>query len=395
MSSIVVAIYLITICLFRKRINELIVCGPSLFFYFLAYDLRNSVYVLQYFEYIKVHDFSLYLVFGIILVFSFSLGIAISKPSSLFFRRPSYFKVASLYNIKKLKLIFALLTIISFMAFLYNFSNVDFSLTLLFSNPRHYEAVFGASSLINYLYFLNVLAICVGIFLKIHGLKPKYFYPALVILFVISFFHGIKFTILDTFLFSAFFTINIKGYSLLRGQYIFLLTLLLSFFGVFNLNLRGFDSENLVAPIIDYILPNYYNLAYGLVIHPFQFNIIDPFLPDLTPSGLFKSIPSLGFVLNNKYNMPTGFFTVFSIFFGFSALCFYPAFFMLRNSVFKFSLKGDRLFGIFLVAYLDFCMFMMFYFFAFNKFKYIFYIFVLYLLSKYARKHNSFTRQFL
>lgn len=78
------------------------------------------------------------------------------------------------YNLRKIKILYYSFVILTMIGFCINLSRVIGNMGLLFVSPREYEELFGASSLINYLYFLNIPALCLFVLLNHHKQKVEY-----------------------------------------------------------------------------------------------------------------------------------------------------------------------------------------------------------------------------
>jgi len=288
---------------------------------------------------------------------------------------------------KRIAFLYYSLALISVISFLINFQSVGFSPTTLFINPREYEHEFGSNFAVNYLYFLNVPAICLYIFYKkVTGLQLKFGILINCVLIVVSFFHGIKFTIFDTLLIPSFFAYILYYQEKIEWKkiLIFFMLLALVFVGFMEL-VRG-GTSSIVVNLVSYILPNYYNFVYSVEQEIIQFNFVFPLLfPDKIPDPFteYSHVGPTGFLLNDKYNMYTGLFSLYSAFNIFGILILIPCIYVLNKILILRS--GGSLFALFLATIFSFCLFFMFYFWAFTKTKYWYYLFVFLLVDIFLR----------
>ena len=361
---------------------------PSVFFYFFAYEVREAEFVSNYFQFAIVEDYSLYLFNGILIFSSCLIGFSPLVNVKLinfgfFFNKSTNVFIV---DFLKVQFLYYALSFFSISAFVLNFSNVDFSIGLLLIAPRLYEETFGSSTFLNYIYFLNIPALCLYLYAVNYNLKIKYSFLINFVLILISFFHGIKFTVFDTVLFPLFFYFNLKGFSrkvLITIFFVFLF--LLAFYLIFSFGVRGNygGNDSFVVSFLNYILPNYYNLAYSFEKTPIQWDFISPFLPDKlpSPSYFFFLYGPYGFVLNDSFNMSTAFNIYFSVLPFISTIFLFPLIIWIRKSLLFTHSKFKNISYVFLIAYFDFCIFFSWYFFAFNKTKYVFYVFLFLILS--------------
>lgn len=295
------------------------------------------------------------------------------------------------YDFKKLIKIYYGFSILSLLAFTFNMVNVITKLTLtgIFINPRLYEKVFGSYTVINYLYFLNIPALCLSIFIHKNNNKIKFHKLINTLLVLISFFHGIKFTIFDTILFPAIFLYyyNVR-FSLKPILSIFFI--LFSVYIFFNFFIRGnVHGYNIFDQVLSYITPNFYNFFYSVEKAPDQFTFFtDLVLPDKFPKFLqnvsFKGVS--GFILNEKYNMQTilaDFYLAFSIF---APFLFLP---YLLFALFFYVHRNKNIYFYFLAVYFIFCLFFAFFFNAFTKTKYLYFIATFIFIHLNARVKHS------
>lgn len=346
------------------------------FLYALSFDLYNwdeiSIIVFQ-FKNINL-GFKSYLLFCLTLL-SFAIAIAITN-----YKDQQNHSITR-YNYKRLKQVYYTMSFISIFAFCINLSRIlsNGGLGLLLLNPRTYEEIFGASTFINYLYFLNVPALCLSIYLKHNNIKIKKITIINTILIAISFFHGIKFTIFDTILYPVCF------YYLLRDKVslkplIVTFSILIGIFVLFSTFIRGGDSKSPLLSVLLYILPNFYNLSYNIENHTNTFGfsgLMGILIPDKVPKPPLGWLQigerEGGFILNDAYNMFTVLDPLFYALNYAGPLFFILIFILLR---YAYNRKQKSLIHLFLSTYLLFCLFFTFYFYAFAKTKNIYYVLV-------------------
>ncbi len=358
---------------------------PSLFFYSFAYELKDSELASGYFDHAYVSDYSIYIIFGLLQALAIAIALNRSYSGRMFDLVPPALKPSFL--ISRTKVIYYFLAVVSLLSFLVNLSNVNFSVELLFVNPRVYEESFGRNTIFNYLYFLNIPALCISIYLRQQELKPRAAGILDSSLLVISLFHGIKFTVFDTVLLPALFYFHCnKNPRIALRMLGFSLSILLVFYLIFSTGVRGFsdsDESPLYYSILNYILPNYYNFAYVIQQQPLQFEPFALVLPDKIPNP-FLSILSpgqYGFLLNDRFNMATAYSEIYAALPPFSWLIVIPIIVRLRLKVMQLKQLTQAINWIFIAAYIDFCLFFFWYFYAFTKTKYVYYVFVMILIG--------------
>ena len=284
----------------------------------------------------------------------------------------------NVYSCKFISFSFYFTATLSILSFSANFVRVIGigGVATLFNNPRLYELTFGANTLINYIYFLNVPSIIFFLMKKKYGDLRKIDFLIVTILVLISFFHGIKFTIFDTILIPALFSIlslNIDTRINLR-KYVKLFTPMILVFLLFTHFVRG-ASGKLLDAFIGYIAPSYVNLLYSISVEPISFNfVLKLFWPYLIPYP-FTSISTMnpvGFILNPKYNMPTGILIMYESL-NFLGLIFVPLFLMLIS---KFLMRNKRKNIVFMFTntIFHYCLLFLFWSWSFTKLKYIYYV---------------------
>lgn len=359
-------------------------------FYFPAYDLRNLDFTQNLFVSGIVSDYTYYLIFGLVIWLSIIVILLIDNQIESNIVRNTNFVIQYSYFENRLILVFYLLSFLSISAFLINFSRVDFSYSFLVLNPREYEYTFGSSTFWNYLYFLNIPAICSYIFIRVkfNRLKSKINIVLVLILFIISFFHGIKFTVFDTFIFPVFFYYYSSLKPLKFKNILLISFVLFVFYLSFSYLVRG-SGGSPFEQLISYIVPNYYNLAYSIQENKIQWSGLSLFLPDKIPDifAQFYDYGPIGFALNEKFNMQTAYSNYYSFANMFGPLIFLSLVAFIRLLFRNKFRKG--IFQAFLLAYIDYCLLFVFFFHAFIKTKYIYYLAVLFFIHIITRKRKS------
>lgn len=385
LSVIFILVFVGLFFLLQNRLLSLLLQG-TLLFYFIAYDLREKEFVLKLFEFAQVTDYQTYLVLG----FStwVSVLIVLIVDQILSGGHSLKIPISVDYNQGTLRKVYYFFSLLSIAGTIVNFSHVGYSFNLLLVSPRQYELTFGSSTLMNYLYFLNIPALCLYIYLRN---KQNAKVPAAklinVVLVTISVFHGVKFTVFDTVLIPLFFFYYSTDRPINYGRLILILTLLILFYLGFSTYIRG-GEDSPVEQILSYILPNYYNLAYSLETTPFQWDGLNIIMPDKIPGffdPFYKYGPG-GFMLNEKYNMQTAYISYYRFGWMFGPMIFLLIITYVRR-LYKFRFRRS-LVSSFVLAYIDYCLLFAFFFHAFTKTKYVYYIFifvVLHLVTKSRR----------
>ncbi len=295
------------------------------------------------------------------------------------------------YHLDRIKKLYYYFSFISLAAFVINIIRVFLKLpiTAILLNPRLYEKTFGASTPINYLYFLNIPALCLSVYLTQEGITLKGKKWLNFFLIFISLFHGIKFTIFDTLLYPAIFLFLYKKTFSFKPVLVFSGLLMAVYLG-FNILVRGnIKGYTIFDQVLSYITPNFYNFFYSIEKTPEQFNFLSVlFIPDKIPNIFsFSNFNGIsGFLMNEKYNMQTilsEFYNTFSIF---APFLFIP-FLLLALFFYRFSNKN--LVYKFVSVYLIFCLLFSFYFYAFTKTKYVYLIFVFVFIHYFAVDRNK------
>ena len=383
----VLSILLIAFYINRNR-NLILILGTPLIFYFLCYDLRNQEFVNDIFVINKVFNFTNYLFYGASLFLSNLTIIFFDNLLLIKIRKKEKLREAINYNNNRLIKLFYLFSILSHIGVIFNLSHVDYSFELLFKSPRDYEMIFGASAFFNYLYFTNVIALIICVYLTHNNVKLRFKNLICVSLIIISFFHGVKFTVFDTILFPFIF----YGY-LKRGEIglilpTILIGFLLLFYWAFSSFIRG-AALNPIEQIFSYILPNYYNLAFSIQEVPFQWDGWTLIVPDKMPSffsEIYVEGPS-GFILNDSYNMQTAYMAYYKFAWYLGPILFLLPIVIIRRLVIEKAFLN--ILNLFIITYIDYCLIFSFFFHAFTKTKYIYFFFLMLIVQKIS-KSNKF-----
>ncbi len=373
---------------FNKNRNLILILGIPLIFYFLCYDLREEEFVNDIFVLDKVFNYTNYLLFGGVLFFSIFLIIILDNSLLIKLRKNNRAPVFKGYKNNRLVFFFYFFSFLSHFGAIINLSHVDFSFELMFKSPREYEMIFGASTFSNYLYFTNIIALIIGIYLTNLNINFKFNKLLFISLVFISFFHGVKFTVFDSVLFPTIFYFYLKKgkVSLILPTIIF--GFLIIFYWAFSSFVRG-AALNPLEQVFSYILPNYYNLAYSIQEVAFQWDGWSIFTPDKLPS-FFSEIyivgPS-GFILNDMYNMQTAYMAYFKFGWYFGPFLFLLPVVILRRLLIE---KGFiSIVNILIITYIDYCLIFVFFFHAFTKTKYLYLLCLMLIIHKIS-KINSY-----
>lgn len=361
---------------------------PFLFFYSISFVLQDNK---QLSEKIFIFDkprleIEAYLLYYISVIALISAVLIVNYLSCLSGKVKYY---TCEYNYKRLIYIYYICSFFSLLGCIINIYRVisSSSLSLLFVDPRGYEELFGASSVINYLYFLNVPALCISVFCALKNVKVRFSVILNFLLVVISFFHGIKFTIFDTIMYPAILFYMLRKSNSLKPMF-FMGASLVTVFMLFSVFVRGGQANNPIVSFLSYIIPNYYNLAYNVETAPFQFGDISLlYWPDkfFNPSSIIRTGGNLNgqFVLNDSYNMYTSLVSLFAAL-NFLGPFFYIVIFIIQY--YFYTRRNVTFFNAFMSSYFFFCMLFSFYFYAYTKFKNVYLIGVLLLIDLLCRK---------
>lgn len=385
MTYSVILTFLIFLFLSKDRLLVVLLFFP-LVFYFLSYDLRDSVEIKSLLVNKSLIDYTNYLVYGFILFLTNTLLLLIDN--YIFRNINSRNRFYRTYNMRKLKFWFYVISTLTFIGAIINFSHVNFSFELLLLNPREYEFTFGSSTFVNYLYFLAPIAICLGIYLKVNRQKIRFGWLIFLILISSSILHGVKFTVFDTILIPSFFYFYVKKRKVGKRLPFILFLVLLLFYLLFSTFIRGVG-ESPLNQVLSYIIPNFVNLANSLNDKVFQWEGLSIIIPDKMPSlfNEFYILSEEGFVLNDLYNMQTAYLNYYRFAWYLGPFLFLLPVVIIRRyliNIWSFDLRN-----LFFLALIDYCLLFIFFFHAFIKTKYWYLVFVL-LIVHYSSKKTRF-----
>ena len=139
MTISVILTFLIFLFLLKDRLLVGLLFFP-LVIYFLSYDLRDSFEVNSLMVNKSFRDYTNYLIYGLIIYLTTILLLLID--SKIFKNIKSVNRYYCDYSLKRLKIWFYLISILTLLGAIINFSHVDYSFDLLLLNPREYEFSF-------------------------------------------------------------------------------------------------------------------------------------------------------------------------------------------------------------------------------------------------------------
>jgi hypothetical protein len=381
MLSLLIFIVGISFYLLQKNKSLIFYLFLPLFFYFLAFDIRESDFTIDLLTFINHINYETYLVYGFVIFVSILIILIFDNLNTIFTKKIANFHD---YNYEKLLFLYYFFTFLALCATVINLSHVHYTFSLLLISPREYEMLFGRSTFINYLYFLNVPALCIYIYITNILNKTFKFSTILnILLILISLFHGVKFTVFDSIIipFLFFNYVSNKGLSMKKAAIIIIS--LATFYYLFSTFIRGGES-GFINQMLSYILPNYYNLAYSIETVPFQWDGLNSIMPDKLPNiftNFYKYGPE-GFILNDKYNMQTAYISYYRFAWMFGPLLFLGIITLVRR--YLLNKTTNTLFDMFLLTLIDYCLLFTFFFNAFVKTKYIYYIVIFFIIHKYS-----------
>lgn len=355
-------------------------------FYSISFDVIDNPEIKQnVFEYFKLKLTIRSYLFYFITLISFLISLVLLGKRSYYFNYREQH-----YNLSRLKWLYYIFAALSLLGFFINISRVIGNMGLIFLAPRMYEEQFGANPIINYLYFLNVPAICLSIYLSFKKCSVRFSRIINVLLIVISFFHGIKFTIFDTLFIPAIFYYLLYDRVPMKKIIIVFLSGIVVFF-IFSLFVRGATEERSPAiTFICYIIPNYYNLEYCIETYTCNFgdfmSLITPEkVPSVTSDLSNIEVPSDRFIFNPAYNMMTSLFNIYNTFNILGPL-FYIIIFQVQFWAYKN--RNKSLIVLFLTTYMTYCLLFSFYFYPYIKLKNVYYLVVFVLIEIFCAKHH-------
>ncbi|EGN74608.1 hypothetical protein A28LD_1621 [Idiomarina sp. A28L] len=276
-------------------------------------------------------------------------------------------------DLRSLHVVYRVLCILVFIAFLVNFQRVGFSLELLIYSPREYELSFGKYTAINYIYFLNVLAVFLYVYLNYFKVIKKLDFLFFMTVIVTSVFFGNKSAFLDVFFVIIFTYLLMEGVT--KKIYLSIVALIPIVFVFFEF-VRGGGIDG----IFGYLVQGYVNFYYKIVSMDFVYQSFFVFI-----SNGFSLIPveneilvakiEKGFILNDKYNTFTSFYEPYGVFSFFGWFIFFVFTYFVIN---YFSHKHSIL--QFISVLFAWVLFLSFFSYRFGAFKYQYLIFVVVIL---------------
>lgn len=382
LSSLAIFTFLVLFLFIKDKLLLFLLFIP-LILYFITFDLRDSKQVNDLLINHSIKSFNNYLIYGLVIFTSIIVVLIFDK--WLAKKSNESRKVELVYNLRRIKFCFYGTSFLSIIGSVINMGHVNYSFGLMLINPREYELMFGASTFINYLYFLSPISICLFIYLKHFDQKIRFSNFLITLLFFSSFLHGVKFTVFDTVLIPSFFYYFLKNRKVSFRIPLLVFVLLLAFYLAFSTFIRGGDGLSPIEQVISYIIPNYVNLAYSLNEKWFQWQGFQIYLPDKLPSFFdnYYQIAEEGFVLNDAYNMQTAYINYFRFAWYWGPILFLIQVVYLRRILIN-KLNKD-LFNIFLVSMIDFCLLFVFFFHAFIKTKYWYLVAVIFLIHFFSK----------
>jgi hypothetical protein len=382
-SSLIFIFFLILLYLLKNRLLIFLLFYP-IFFYFLTFDIRHSDIVNNFLVYHKIESFSNYLFYGISILITLILIVLIDYRILNFLKNIKTTEIV--YNNSRLKFLFYLMSFISLLGTSINLTHINFSFELLFINPREYELLYGSSTFVNYMCFLSPLIICIFLYLRQKKIKLPYSNILILLLLVGSLLHGVKFTVFDTVLIPFIFYYYLNKTKVSYKLPIILFLFLLIFYLLFSTFIRGGDGMSPFDQVLSYVIPNYINLAYSLNLQNFQWDGLSILTPDKLPGILdqFYIITEDGFVLNEGYNMLTGYINYFRFAWFFGPLLFLlPVVFLRRYLI---NVASYNILNLFYISIIDYCLLFVFFFHAFVKTKYWYLVFIISLIHFFSKK---------
>jgi hypothetical protein len=347
------------------------------FFYGVSIDLMDHPEIQIFFKYKKpTLTYITYSFFFITLIALLLSNILVY----FFYNRDVYEIPQKNYSNKKLKRAFYILSFLTFGGLAANLINVfrsGFTVELLVLNPREYEELFGFNVLLNYLYFLNIPAILVYIYVvKVHETKVPFGKILVFFLIAISGFHGIKYTIFDSILIPGFFYLLISKDTKLKYMAM-VFGLLIGIYSVFSSYVRGGYYESGLLNFVSYIIPNYLNMFYNIETYQTQFTpFYNLFLPDkiqglIPPELQLNPGVNSTYSINPSYNMYTSLDFLYT---DFNLLG--PLFFIVivGVAILLYNNKYKNIIIVYLLADIVYNFNMSFYTYSYIKIKYFYYI---------------------
>ncbi|CAH7062993.1 conserved membrane hypothetical protein [Vibrio chagasii] len=289
------------------------------------------------------------------------------------------------FSVERVKLLYLILALISIVALFANLSFASWNISLLFENSRLWESMFGKFWFINYAYFLHIPALLMFVLLKYKNSNSYYHNIIALTLIFGSMFHGIKYTFFDALFFPLLFYIVLVGLYKIKYLVTVCAVLFMLFVSFYTLSIRGIGEEADYFYFLKYMIPNVYNLFYSLELEPYPLGLPSQVIFSLGPDIIEQKGLIGGFILNDKYNMSTGYRFIIS---GLGVL---GPLIVLSAFITTYNLLSNRtIFNIFIKSFILFSLLMMFYsYYVGTKPKYIFLIMVVYLVSFFVKLFNE------
>jgi hypothetical protein len=300
------------------------------------------------------------------------------------------YKSEIIYDYGRLKFFFYLMSFISLIGTYINLTHINFSFELLFINPREYELLYGSSTFVNYMCFLSPVIFCLFFYLRLKNVSLPYSKLLFFLLLLASLLHGVKFTVFDTVLIPFIFYYYLNKSRVSYKLPLILFSFLLIFYVLFSTFVRGGDGMSPFDQVLSYIIPNYINLAYSLNEQLFQWDGFSIFIADKIPSLLdnFYTMTEDGFVLNDGYNMLTGYINYYRFAWYFGPLLFlFPIVFVRRYLI---NISNFNILNLFYITIIDYCLLFVFFFHAFVKTKYWYLVFVVFIIHYFSKTNKVY-----
>lgn len=309
--------------------------------------------------------------------------------SSLLLVNRSSFKVAEIGFIyvdsNILNRCFYILAFISFGALTVNLYRTGGIASMFSMEGRAYEALFGKYWIINYLYFMHIPALIIAAIKQAQS-KLSFIDKAIVFFLAVgSMFHGIKFTFFDAVFIPFLFYVTLVGFDKVKIKFYALILLFIFFTSIYTLLVRGIGDDFNFLYFINYVIPNYYNLFYALEINNYPLAMPTRLIFSFYDFGIEQDLLVSGFILNDKYNMSTGFKNIIEAVGVVGIFIFY-----LVMNIIYIKVKPRGIFSCFVKSLVLFCYLMMFYsYYIGTKPKLIMILMVLWLLSLLLSKRHE------
>lgn len=323
----------------------------------------------------------------LVIITSYPLSFMVSSffLSKIKRNNTSKFLISSI-NMSKVSILFYAFSFISILALIINLSHVYNSFYLLFAGSREYEKLFGKYWFVNYLYFLHIPAIILFCLKKEFNKLRFVDFIILIVLVIGSTLHGIKYTFFDCIFIPLLFYIVIKGFNKLKIPFVILTLSFILFSSFYTLFVRGIGEDADYLYFLKYVIPNYYNLFYTLENNPFPQGLPTNLIFSFFDFGLDQSLLPSGFLLNDQYNMSTGFRYLINSFSIFGVLIYYSLMSFLFNYI-----SSSNIIKVYVKSFILFTYLMMFYsYYIGTKPKYI-YLGVIVVFLFYVTKNKYCT----